>query len=81
MSGGHSRKNYDADDNDEDDDDHNHDHDENADDDSILETARLEVATGKMSELIPAAFHTRWPEKCVHNMRASLYPESCSTSS
>ena len=30
-------------------------------DDSILETARLEVATGEMPELISAAFHTRWP--------------------
>merc|ERR1711990_769499 len=25
-----------------------------------LETARLEVATGEMSELIPTVFHTRW---------------------
>ena len=48
--------------NDSDDDECEYDDEDDAnDDDSIPETATLEIATGEMSELIPTVFHSRWP--------------------
>ena len=45
--------------NDSDDDECEYDDEEDAnDDDSIPETATLEIATGEMSELIPTVFHS-----------------------
>ena len=52
----------DEDDGDGDDDECEYDDEDDAnDDDSIPETATLEIATGEMSELIPTVFHSRWP--------------------